>query len=102
MPTYRETNRTVETHTENLIRAFVFDANGIPVPNLPVKVWAGDPPFWVADAPFRTNAAGLMEFIAVSGPMPQDRDYYIQLLDLQTQQPASNPSRFLFRQGQAI
>lgn len=102
MATYREANRTVEEHTECILRALVLDANGVPVPRQPVKVWAGQPPFWTADAPILTGATGLFEFIAVGGSMPENRDYYLQLLDPQTKQPVSDPIRCPFKKGEAL
>ncbi len=98
---------TVEQHSENLIHLFVRDANGVPVPNARVKVWAGQPPagspvYWNDDVPFRpTSAAGMLEFITVTGPMPDSRDYWMQVFD-NTGAAQSDPVQFHFPRGSTI
>lgn len=98
---------TLEQHAENLIHLFVRDANGVPLPNVRVKVWAGQPPagapaYWYDDAPFRpTSAAGMLEFITLTGAMPDDRDYWMQVLD-NTGATQSDPVQFHFPRGSTI
>lgn len=93
---------TSENHAENIIRFFLRDANGAPVPHARVKIWAGPPPsgypaYWSDDLPFRRpSAAGMLEFIAVAGPMPEDRDYWLQIVD-QAGSPQSDAVQFHFR-----
>src|SRR5512142_1097835 len=98
---------TVETHNENLMRLFVRDQNGAPVANAHVKVWGGPPPtglppYFVDDMPFRlTNPSGMLEYFGVLGPMPDARDYWMQVLaDDGTVQ--SDPVQFHFPQGSTI
>ncbi|MDE3088748.1 MAG: hypothetical protein KGJ80_05125 [Chloroflexota bacterium] len=98
---------TTEEHAENLIHLFLRDANGVAVPNARVKVWAGQPPagsptYWNDDFPFRqTSASGMLEFIAVTGPMPEDRDYWMQVLD-NSGAAQSAPVQFHFPRGGTI
>jgi hypothetical protein len=98
---------TVEQHSENLIHLYVRDANGVPVPNARIKVWAGQPPagspvYWNDDVPFRpTSAAGMLEFITVTGPMPDSRDYWMQVFD-NTGAAQSDPVQFHFPRGSTI
>ncbi len=95
---------TLEVHSENLIHLFVRDANGSPLPNTRVKVWAGppptgSPPYWVDESPYRLiNAAGMLEFIVMSGAMPESRDYWMQVIDA-TNQTQSDPVQFHFPSG---
>lgn len=98
---------TVETHPENLIRLFVRDENGLSVANAHVKVWAGPPPdgappSFTDDFPFRmTNASGMLEYFVLVGPMPEDRDYWMQLVGKDgTLQ--SDPIQFHFPKGSTI
>ena len=98
---------SVETHSENLMRLFVRDANGAPVGNTHVKVWAGppptgDPPYFRDDVPFRaTNPSGMLEYLSVAGTMPDSRDYWMQVLD-NNGAPLSVPIQFHFPQGSTI
>lgn len=98
---------SVETHSENLIRLFVRDANGAPVGNAHVKVWAGppptgDPPYFRDDFPFRaTSPSGMLEYLTLAGAMPDSRDYWMQVLD-NNGAPLSDPIQFHFPQGSTI
>ena len=98
---------TVETHSENLMRLFVRDANGAPVGNAHVKVWAGppptgNPPYFNDDLPYRaTNPSGMLEYLALAGTMPDTRDYWMQVLD-NNGTLLSDPIQFHFPQGSTI
>jgi len=98
---------SVEQHAECIIHLFVRDANGAPVPGARVKVWAGPPPtglpaYWNDDVPFRNpNAAGMLEFITVGGPMPDNRDYWMQIVD-NSRAPQRVPVKLHFPPGSPI
>ncbi len=98
---------TVESHNENLMRLFVRDQNGAPVANAHVKVWAGPPPtglppYFVDDVPFRlTSPSGMLEYFAVVGPMPDTRDYWMQV-EAGDGTAQSDPVQFHFPQGSTI
>ena len=98
---------TVEVHAENLMRLYVRDANGAPVSGARIKVWAGPPPtgtppYFSDDVPFRTtNSSGMLEYVAQAGPMPETRDYWMQVLD-PNGTPVSDPVQFHFASGNTI
>lgn len=97
----------VETHAENLIRLYVRDTNGAPVSGARIKVWAGppptgNPPYFVDEVPFRTtNSAGLLEFFTSNAPMPESRDYWIQIIDANNA-PQSDLVQCHFPQGSSM
>ncbi len=102
MAKFSEVNRSVETHAECIMRLYVQDVNGAPVSGAHVKVWAGMPPYFNDDVPFRTtNASGALEYIAVGGPMPEPRDYYMQLMDANGA-ALSDPIKFPFGKNATI
>lgn len=98
---------TIELHSENIMRLFVRDANGVPVANARIKVWAGpppagDPPYFTDDFPYRlTNPSGMLEYFAVAGTMPDTRDYWMQVL-ANDGTPQSDPIQFHFPEGSTI
>lgn len=98
---------TTEQHSENIMRLFVRSANGASATGAHVKVWAGQPPhgspaYWNDDEPFRTIAAsGMLEYIAMNGPMPDTRDYWMQVID-SSGAAQSDPVQFHFPQGSTL
>ena len=96
MSKYAEIKRSVEPKDQCIMRLYVQDANGTPVADTRVKVWAGMPPYFNDDQPFRsTNSAGALEYIAVAGAMPENRDYYMQIIDANAI-ALSDPIKFPF------
>lgn len=107
-PAYKLTGApTSEQHAENIIHLFVRNANGAPAVGARVKLWAGPPPngapaYWNDDQPARSIAAsGMLEFIALTGPMPDTRDYWAQIIDANGA-AQSDPVQFHFPQGGAV
>jgi len=96
-----------EDHAECIIHLFVRDNNSAPDPTARVKVWAGpaptgQPAYWRDDAPFRNpGASGMLEFITMGGPMPENRDYWMQVVD-NNGKALSDPIHFPFPNGKAI
>lgn len=96
----------VEPHGENLLRLFVRDTNGAPVANAHVRVWAGPPdpdsPTIEDDFPYRTtDPSGMLEYFAFAGPMPEQRDYWLQVISIDSS-PQSEPIQFHFPDGSTI
>ncbi len=98
---------TNEQHGENIIRLYVRDASGAPVSGARVRVFAGPPPtgrpaYFEDDFPFRpTSPAGLLEFFAVAGVMPETRHYWAQVIDA-SGNTLSDPVQFHFPKGATI
>lgn len=104
-----EKNRNVEPHDESILYLYVQDANGAPVPNQKIKIYAGppptgEPPYFVDDDPNnpnrRTDAGGKFQFIVANGAPAQRLDFWVRVLD-RDDNPASAPIQFPFPAGQA-
>src|SRR5512138_1485194 len=89
MARFVEISRSTEPHSECIIFAFLRDANGVPVPGVKIKIWAGpppvgDPPYFVDDDPNnpnrQTDANGRFQFAAGGAPASRT-DFFIQPLD---------------------
>src|SRR5438094_4366451 len=99
---YVEVSRTIEPHSECILLISLHDANGIPVPNVKMRIYAGPlpdglPPYFVDDDPNnpnrRTDASGKFQFI-VANPAPANRlDFFVQVLG-PGDAPASLPIHF--------
>lgn len=96
-----------EVHSENIIFLYVRDANGAGVAGARVQVWAGppptgQPPYFVDDVPFRaTSPSGKLEYVTFNGPMPDSRDYWMQVID-NTGAALSDPVQFHFMRGGTV
>ncbi len=101
---YVETNRTVEPHSESILYLYLQDANGAPVPNNKVKIWAGppptgQPPYFEDDDPNnpnrRTSADGAFQFVVANPAPDKPLDFFVQVLG-PGNAPASDPIHFPF------
>lgn len=104
-----EKNRNVEPHDESILFLYLQDANGVPVANKKIKIYAGppptgEPPYFVDDDPNnpnrRTDAGGKFQFIVANGAPAQRLDFFVRVLDSEDN-PASAPIHFPFPAGQA-
>lgn len=86
---YLEKNRSVELKAESILFLYVQDANGVPVPNKRVKIFAGppptgEPPYFVDDDPNnpnrRTDGNGKFQFVVAGGPPPNRLDFFVQVI----------------------
>ncbi|MGB8647480.1 MAG: hypothetical protein WCF84_19765 [Anaerolineae bacterium] len=107
--TYIETNRTTEPHSESILYLNLKDANGAPVANAKIKIWAGplptgQPPYFTDDDPNnpnrRTNAGGQFEWAVANGAPERDTDFFVQVVGSDNT-PQSEPFHFPFRSQQA-
>lgn len=104
-----EKNRNVEPHDESIMYLYLQDANGVPVPNKKIKIYAGppptgEPPYFTDDDPNnpnrRTDAGGKFQFIVANGAPAQRLDFFIRVLGSDGN-PESAPIHFPFPAGQA-
>lgn len=106
---YVEKNRNIEPHSESIIFLYLRDANGAPVPNKKIKIFAGppptgEPPYFVDDDPNnpnrRTDGNGKFQFIVAGGAPANRLDFFVQVLGADGK-PESDPIHFPFPAGQA-
>lgn len=104
-----EKNRNVEPHGESILYLYLQDANGVPVPNKKIKIYAGppptgEPPYFTDDDPNnpnrRTDAGGKFQFIVANGAPAQRLDFWVRVLGSDGN-PESAPVQFPFPAGQA-
>jgi hypothetical protein len=104
-----EKNRNVEPHDESILFLYLQDANGVPVSNKKIKIYAGppptgEPPYFVDDDPNnpnrRTDAGGKFQFIVANGAPAQRLDFFARVLGSDGN-PESAPIHFPFPAGQA-
>lgn len=104
-----EKNRNVEPHSESILFFYLQDANGAPLPNKKVKIFAGppptgEPPYFVDDDPNnpnrRTDSNGKFQFIVANGAPPQRLDFWVQVL-ANDGTPEGNAFQFPFPPGEA-
>lgn len=104
-----EKTRKSEPHADSILVIFLQDANGAPVANQKIKVYAGPPPsgepaYFTDDDPNnpnrRTDVNGRFQF-SVAGGVPDARlDFFCRVMD-NSDQPASAPIPFPFPAGLA-
>lgn len=104
-----EKNRNIEPHDESILFLYLQDANGVPLPNQKVKIYAGppptgEPPYFVDDDPNnpnrRTDANGKFQFVVANGAPTGPLDFYVRVLDANGE-PQSGPVHFPFPAGEA-
>lgn len=106
---YLEKNRNIEPHSESILYFYLQDANGVPVTNKKMKIYAGppprgEPPYFVDDDPNnpnrRTDGNGKFQFIVANGAPPNRLDFWVQVLGADGN-PESDPFQFPFPGGEA-
>lgn len=104
-----EKNRNIEPHSESILFFYLQDANGVPVPNKKVKIFAGppprgEPPYFVDDDPNnpnrRTDGNGKFQFVVANGAPPNRFDFWVQPLGADGS-PESDPIHFPFPGGES-
>lgn len=104
-----EKNRNVEPHSESILFLYLQDANGAPVTNKKVKIFAGppptgEPPYFTDDDPNnpnrRTDGNGKFQFIVANGAPAQRLDFWVQVLGSDGS-AESTPFQFPFPAGEA-
>lgn len=101
---YVELNRTVEAHSECILFIYLLDANGSPVPNVKMKIWAGPPP--AGRPPYyedesqeglnrRTDSGGKFQFIVANPTPTQPLDFFVQAID-EVGAPLNDPVHYAF------
>ncbi|HZQ07015.1 MAG TPA: hypothetical protein VFD70_10580 [Anaerolineae bacterium] len=105
---FTETSRSIEPHSECIVFLYLRDANGIPVPNKKIKIYAGppptgEPPYFVDDDPNnpnrRTDATGKFQFSVSGGPPSNRLDFFCRVMGANGQ-PESAPIQFPFPAGE--
>ena len=104
-----EKNRNVEPHDESILFLYVQDANGVPVSNKKIKIYAGppptgEPPYFTDDDPNnpnrRTDAGGKFQFIIANGAPAQRLDFFVRVIGGDGNFESA-PIHFPFPAGQA-
>jgi hypothetical protein len=104
MMQYVQVNRTIEAHSECILFLYLSDANGAPVPDVKMKIWAGppptgQPPYYEDEEPDnpnrRTDSNGKFQFIVASSAPTQPLDFFVQAVGL-GDIPQSEPVHFPF------
>ncbi len=105
---FTETSRNIEPHSECILFLYLRDANGVPIPNKKIKIYAGppptgEPPYFVDDDPNnpnrRTDATGKFQFSVSGGPPAKRLDFFCRVMGANGQ-PESAPIQFPFPAGE--
>ncbi len=103
---YVEARRTIAPHAECILYLYLQEADGVPVPNAKVKLWAApppadEPPYVIEEDPNRrTDANGKFEFLVAPGATPRAIDIYAQVLGADDV-PQGEPIQFHFPANEA-